>query len=360
MKVGIAGQFILFTMLSASTGARAGERYQFYNGIRSMGMGGAAAAVVNDETALLYNPAALGKLRDHFITLVDPEIELGSQTQPVVGTNPVLAMDPQKTLDKASAHQDKHLHERAQVFPSIVIPNFGFGVFGKYTVDAQVDSATGKFEYDYTNDYAGVLGTNVRLFNGIVKVGANARMVNRTEVRRDDIDTSSTSLTLSGLASSGVGLASDAGLILTAPIALLPTLAVVYHDIGRTSYTLRDGLFMKTADKPDSTPSTVDGALSVSPILGNRARSTWTVEYKDALNVYKEKDVMRRVHAGVEFNVADALFLRGGMNQRYWTAGLEFDMMNYQFQFASYGEDIGADQSPKEDRRYEVKFAFRF
>jgi hypothetical protein len=39
---------------------------------------------------------------------------------------------------------------------------------------------------------------------------------------------------------------------------------------------------------------------------------------------------------------------------------MELAMGNYQFQAASYGEDIGVDGSPKEDRRYEVKFAFRF
>ena len=49
-------------------GAGAQEIRENYNGVRSLGMGGASIAVVNDETALLLNPAALGKLSD-------PEIE---------------------------------------------------------------------------------------------------------------------------------------------------------------------------------------------------------------------------------------------------------------------------------------------
>jgi hypothetical protein len=61
-----------------------------------------------------------------------------------------------------------------------------------------------------------------------------------------------------------------------------------------------------------------------------------------------------------ELNYADALFVRAGMNQRYWTAGLELSIVNYQFQAASYGEEIGDDVTPREDRRYVVKFAFRF
>ncbi|MGZ6480212.1 MAG: hypothetical protein ACXWQE_12965 [Bdellovibrionales bacterium] len=350
------GALILF--LSANTFAA--ERYHYYNGIRQMGMGGASVATVNDETALITNPAALGKLRDYFITVFDPELDIGVQTQQIAGTSELSMTDPQKALDKANLHPDKHLHLRGQVFPSIVVPNFGVGFFGKYVVDSQLDSATNLFTYDYTNDYALVMGVNFRFFNGIMKIGSNARITNRTEVRNSTIDPTSTNLTLSGLASSGVGVGSDTGIIMTAPVAYLPTIAAVYRDAGRTSYGLRDGIFMKTATKPDSTPGTLDGAISISPILGKRVRSTWTVELQDSLNVAKEKDIMRRAHGGVEFNFADAVFVRAGMNQRYWTAGLELSMMNYQFQAASYGEDIGPDQTPKEDRRYVVKFAFRF
>ena len=38
--------------------------------------GGAGIAVVNDETAMLINPAGLGKLRDYIFTIADPEIEI--------------------------------------------------------------------------------------------------------------------------------------------------------------------------------------------------------------------------------------------------------------------------------------------
>ncbi len=352
--------FLLALLFSGSTRALAAERYEFYNGIRAMGMGGASVATVNDETALISNPAALGKLRDYFVTLIDPEVELGAQTQNMIGYDLLAGTNPQRTLNKCNAHPDNHLHTRAQVFPSIVVPNFGFGVFGKYTTDAEVDTATNTFNYDYTNDYAAVAGFNFRFWNGIIKIGTNARIVNRTEVHDHTIDPLLTNITLKSIASSGVGVATDAGLILTAPIAALPTLAAVYRDIGRTSYNLRDGMFMKTANKPDSTKDSVDVAISFSPILGNRVRSTWTVEYQDVLTASKETDHMRRAHAGVEFNIADAVFIRAGMNQRYWTAGLELAMMNYQFQAASYGEDIGSSGASKEDRRYEVKFSFRF
>lgn len=48
------------------------------------------------------------------------------------------------------------------------------------------------------------------------------------------------------------------------------------------------------------------------------------------------------------------------MNQRYWTAGLEMALKNYQIQLATYGEEIGTATTHREDRRYVAKFAFRF
>lgn len=353
---------VVFFVLTLITSAQAfaQERYDFYRGIRQMGMGGAGVAVVNDETALLTNPAGLGKLRDYFITVVDPELEVGSETQNIARNDILKMTNPQDALNKTLNHKDENMHMRGQVFPSLVVPNFGVGFYGKYQVDARVDSTKNLFDYDYTNDYALVFGFNFRFFNGILKLGTNARVVNRTEVHDHTIATTSTDLSLRSLAKSGVGVGSDTGMMLTAPVAYLPTLAAVYRDVGRTSYGLRDGLFMNTTNHPDQTASTVDTALSIQPILGKRVRSTWTIEYQDVLTASKETDQMRRVHGGVEFNFADAVFVRAGMNQRYWTAGLELAMMNYQFQAASYGEDIGVAGTPIEDRRYLVKFAFRF
>ena len=324
-------------------------------------MGGAGVATVNDETALLINPAALGRLRDYFITIADPELDLSEETERIAGLDILKMRDPQEALNKTLSKPGRHLHTRAQVFPSIVVPNFGFGVFGKYEINAQVDADdTTRFLYDYTNDYAAVFGFNFRFLDGMLKIGANARITNRVEVRESNLDSSSTDLSLESLAKEGIGVGSDVGLMLAAPIVWLPTIGAVYRDAGRTSYTLRDGMFYGTSDRPQSTATTADVALAIHPIHGNRFRSTWTVEYRDVLTYGDETHHMRRLHGGFEFNYADALFLRGGMNQGYWTAGIELAIINYQFQAATYGEEIGTGDAARDDRRYVVKFSFRF
>jgi hypothetical protein len=347
-----------------ASSAFAGERYEFYNGIRSLGMGGAAAAVVNDETALLANPAALGKLRNYFITVADPELDISSDTQAVIGTDVTAFMDPQTSLDKVNKAPRRFLHQRAQLFPSIVVPNFGFGVFGKYETDAFIDSTTTKFNFNYTNDMAAVFGFNLRLFDGRIKIGANARAVDRTEIHRDDIDTASTGLSIANLATEGQGVASDVGLILAAPWTWLPTLGFVYHDVGRTHYTMNHGMFHSPSSSsyPEATPPTLDAAFAVFPILSNRTRMAVTAEMKDVLKKLEptETDVNRLLHYGFEVNFGDMFFVRGGMNQNYWTAGIELDIANSQLQIASYGEEVGTTTTKKEDRRYVGKFAWRF
>lgn len=339
---------------------QAAERYEGYNGIRSLGMGGVGVAVVNDETALLVNPAALGKLRDYFITVIDPELEVGAATQSVNENSWLAFMDPQLTLDKVSANPGKRLHQSVKLFPSFVVPNFGIGLYGGYRTDAMVDQAQTAYTLRYRNDFAAVFGFNFRLFDGRFKFGVNAKAINRVEIDRDDINPSSTGLTLNGLAKEGFGFGSDVGIILTAPWKLLPTLALVYRDAGNTRFNVNEGMFLSTSERPDTEAASLDVGLSIFPIMGKRTRSTFALEYKDALTFSEETDHNRRLHYGIEFNFSDALFVRAGMNQNYWTAGLELAMFNYQIQLATYGEEVGTASAKEEERRYAFKFAYRF
>lgn len=360
-------QFLLFVALCCmqSSLSYAGERYEFYRGIRQMSMGGASIAVVNDETALLLNPAGLGKLREYFFTVADPEAEVNTNTKSIAASNALNAFDPQDVLNMLNAgHQDEYYHAKLQAFPSFVATNFGMGVLAKYQIDAKVTLATNEYELDYYNDVALVLGFNFRLWEGRIKLGVNTRIINRIEILRDDIPSNSTNLTVGTLASEGIGVATDAGLILTAPWVWLPTISGVVRDIGNTTYGLKDGLFTSAIVDPTKTTQTVDAAIAFFPITDKRSRMSFTAEYRDVLTAGDEFDQMRRVHAGWEYNFGDTFFIRAGMNQRYWTAGLELAVFNYQLQVASYGEDIGDATATTvtniEDRRYLVKFALRF
>ncbi|MBX9767167.1 MAG: hypothetical protein K2X47_07845, partial [Bdellovibrionales bacterium] len=154
------------------------EHFEFYTGVRQMGMGGAGVATVNDETALLINPAGLGKLRGSILTVVDPETTLsGSATSlgimNVSNFNIGGLMPPQALMSTLTvpANNGKYLHGKFQVFPSFVTTNFGIGLLGKYEFSAEVDSTGTNYNLNYTNDLGIILGYNFRLWDGRIKIG---------------------------------------------------------------------------------------------------------------------------------------------------------------------------------------------
>ena len=358
MRLGLGINTILSFLFLIST-ARAAEINNFYSGVRALGMGGAYTAVVNDETSLLSNPAGLGRLRDTIFTIADPEVAGSFNNTEITNINKMSAQSPYDLLQLLKQHPGKHWYAKAQAFPSLVAPNIGIGVHGKWKYDAEVNAAGTNYRLDYTNDYAAVIGFCFKFFGGTVKIGGAGRYVNRTEIHKD-IDPNVDAIDMNQTASEGAGLAGDAGLILTAPIAWLPAIAATIRDAGRTSYKLTSGMFLQTQTRPQDTPATVDVGFALNPIISNNVRLTITGDYHDVSNAYNDDDAAKRIHAGIEFNIADFLFIRGGYHQRYWTAGLELSTERFQLQLASYGEEIGTLTANKEDRRWVGKFAIRF
>lgn len=359
----LIGVLILFSGLVSSV-VIAKERFEFYNGVRPLGMGNASVASVNDETALLINPAGLGKLRNFFGTIFDPELDIGSTAMNTYRTksfsNPVSVT---QAVPAAAAAPGSYFYSRAQVFPSFVAKNFGIGIFAKNELATLAESSTNASLF-YRDDLALVLGYNFRFWDGRIKVGFTGKMISRTEINEDTMDPSGSidmpSLATAGQARHGLGIGTDVGLILTAPWSNLPTLALVARDLGNTSYDKSYFSRMSTAEKPNSTVQDVDAGLSFQVIHKPNIRSLWTVDYKGLLTAKDEVDKQKLYHLGIEVNFGDVFFLRTGYNQRYVTAGFELASERFQFQIATYGEEVGTAASPKEDRRNVAKFTFRF
>ncbi|MFV8257656.1 hypothetical protein ACNQKP_07615 [Bdellovibrio bacteriovorus] len=351
-------QIVLLMVFTPDVNARA--RQNFYSGVRCLGMGGACLAVTNDETALLVNPAALGKLRDFYGTIFDPEIEFGSEAQGFYAdssfSNPYSLEDVLGALEK---NRNMPYHAKLQVFPSFVGRNFGVGIYGNYTLDAMMSDDGTTVDAYYRNDLAFVLGFNFRFFDGRVKLGFNTKLISRVEV--DDPALPATGpMDYDSIASEGVGLSTDVGLILAAPWKMIPTISAVVRDVGGTSFDQAHGVRLDTTNRPNLVKQDIDVAAAIFPIHSNYVRSAWTVEYRGLLTSGDEEDKAKLIHGGLELNFGDVVFARAGYNQRYWTAGMELASERFQWQFATYGEEVGTSDAPKEDRRYTVKFAYRF
>lgn len=352
-------RIIWLIILWTSQSVLAGEIYQFYRGSRSLGMGGAGVAVVNDETALLVNPAGLGKLRDSYGTILDPEVELGNNLTSIYKakafSNPY---DIASVLPSVQQSPDTYYHAKAQLFPSYVVRNFGIGIFGRYSLDTQLVTGQSTMQTNYYNDLALVLGYNLRLWDGRIKIGVAGRFLNRIEVNKVIDPTGD--LTLATHAAEGAAIGTDVGLTLAAPWYMIPTISVVSRDVGNTQFNAGSGLRMTTTNHPNTINQDYDVAVAIFPIHSKYVRTTWTLEYQKITEASKATDKSRYYHGGMEFNIADTLFVRAGMNQKYWTAGLELATEHTQFMMTSYGEDVGADGASVEDRRFAMKFSVRF
>ena len=212
----------------------------------------------------------------------------------------------------------------------------------------------------FVEDWAPTLGYSLEMLGGMFKLGVAGRYVSR-KVFHGELPGSETDLTIESLARTGTGIGLDAGVLLTAPVQFLTTLAFVARDISTTTYSMGGGFFGSSDHgRPDPSPEVWDVGFSLNPIHSNHTRSVLALEYRGINERLQEGEThLRRLHAGWEYNVHDQLFFRVGSNQKYWTAGLELATTLYQLQLATYGEDMGTFPHSREDRRYVVKFALR-
>ncbi len=354
--------FIGFSVLNVRV-AHASEIYESYTGARELAMGGAYVNTVNDETSLELNPAGLGKLRSKIITLADPELDVGSKDQKIFsGNSNYLGLaDPNVVYANSKIDPGDHYHLKVQVLPSIVLPDFGIGVHAMRRIDAETEATGTTFHLDYTQDIDAVLGVNFKFFGGVLKVGVAARYVDHTVVSQDFAVATTSTISIPQSGTEGTGLGVNVGGIITVPVEYLPSIGFTVHDLGNTSYNLTAGnVYQGASGRPFDTIQTIDAGIAFFPIIGAHTRSSFTAELHDVMTLSQESSTLRRFHAGAELNIGDLLFLRAGMNQTYYTAGFEFASDRMQFQVTTYGEDIGTSTSPREDRRFLGKFAFRF
>lgn len=351
-------KYVLLIFIILLGGIARAEVFELYRGSRGLGMGGADTGVVNDETALLINPAALGKLRGSIGTILDPEIEIGDNVYEMYKAKPFSGFTD---LDKLNATLDQtrntHYHYKYQFFPSFVLKNFGLGYLIKESMDARMNADGTTITANYFYDWVLATGFNFRFWDGRIKLGVTAKAINRVQAS-GDFDTSQ-SLKIEDIGKEGYGLGSDVGLILSAPWGWLPTLSFVGRDIGGTQFT-NTGLRYKLANKPDKLTQDGDVALSFFPIHSNATRSSFTFEHKHVLTASQYTNKTQLYHFGWETNVSDIAFFRFGMNGLYYSLGFEMASERVQFQFAYYGENVGTDTAPQEDRRYNLKAVFRY
>ncbi|MBC7457966.1 MAG: hypothetical protein H7235_06785 [Bdellovibrionaceae bacterium] len=351
----ISSNLTLILMCFTSV-VQAREWTEFYNNSRSNAMGGTKIAISSDDTTLFRNPSNLGSFRGAYATWLDPELETsGNFYNQFTKT----LTNVQKTGELLNSNRQQYYHAKLQLTPSYSVRNFGFGLIYKDEIGAIMNAAGTSMDTQYQSDVGIVAGMNYNLWDGRIKIGASVKVINRIEVNNSILDPT-TSLNLKDIGSEGLGFGGDLSLMLQAPIAYFPTLAVMAHDVGDMKFDSAAGLRLSTTTRPQVVKQTIDAAISIMPIYSRGFRTVFSIEYRDLQNARDEDFAAKRTHIGAEFNWNDIFYLRLGANQGYATGGIEVASERYSWQLTTYGEEVGTKDATKEDRRFATKIMVRF
>ncbi len=339
--------FVLFFIFSIPNFSIATELFENWTSTRALGMGNAFSAVVDDQHALWYNPAALDKIHGLHLTLID----LG------IGTD---AQNAYQTYNDATGSNYATMIRNffgKQVWVGVsdslgfAMHDFAIAAYDYLNLSFNLHNpAYANLNFNITNDVGFLAGTALSLVPGdSMRVGFTMKRITRYGARLPFGPSTLATLSntqLTQLAGNyGTGYGFDAGMLLELPIGVHPTLSAVWHDVGQTQFTPVAG----TVKPP---PMDNEAVLGYSMMFDAYVfKFIPAVDFKHA-NM-QEEALGKRLHFGAEFQFP-GLSLRGGANQGYYTAGVGLDLKYMKIDAATYGVELNTYPGQLEDRRYMV------
>ena len=379
----LSSLFLLIGLcLSFTTGHAQAPDYtihQEYTSTRALGMGNAFTAVVDDHSALFYNPAALafrkdGQVRfflragisDNYMDVMDDIDEANDES------------DPQKEEKIAAAiekHYGEHLYSRVPTLGAAwVRPRWGIAFIpADFSTDVTINRQLGPS-----------LGVNAYLDSTLawgygrqlkekwipkrhkLAMGATLKAIHRAyysdilsaaQLAVDDevfkIDRSAEGLTVD----------MDLGVMWVPyfkPKTFFgkyakPTFSFVARNIADYGFPVQFEIL--NDDNPQEPPK-----LERRFDFGSKfdLPTLWVFSPKLAIDVrdvgHRNWTWMKGFHAGAELYWKMANWWKGhwaiGMNQGYMTAGFGARLAWFQIDVATFGEEVGTTDTPTESRRY--------
>jgi hypothetical protein len=347
--------FTLIFFLLLPPEALARELFDTHSNARAMGLGGAYAALVDDEESLFYNPAGIARNGGLFWTIADPKAG---------GSGNIMdAFDIYQDLQDASSFQaalddlyGNPIWIGGSAKTSIIMPFFAAAYF--YDVDASFlaeNPISPTLTTNFITDTGVALGTGFSI-GPFFQTGFVAKYITRTGDRKDFgaqtiADVVSGTLTPDDIFDSltetkGTGYAFDMGMNITVPLPVQPTLSFVWKNIGDTKF--RAGV-----DEPTPPKELQDMTVGASLLI-----DAWLVSLVPIVEVnhLQEGDVQigQKLHMGLELGIPFVDF-RVGLHQGYLSYGAGIDLGILRLDAASWGVELGGYPGQYESRRYMVQ-----
>lgn len=336
--------FLTLNLGALSAWAQDYELYEGYRSIRAMGMGGAYIAVVRDNDALYYNPAALRYMDGMTIELAN----IGFGLNGIDVYNDLSSFPSNPTPTDYDQLFGNNIWLNGSAKSTLTLPYFGFGVLRDYNVQFYArDPGFPTIKTYYKEDTVATLGFAVPL-GPDGSMGFNLKRTQRVGGYSSELDPASITDpdALSGLAdqfkNAGIGYGIDFATMYTVPMPLNPTVAIVWQDVGSTA-------FQKSAGT-DAPPRIKDNISIGVGTLVDLPGFDWvtSLEYRHANN--NGIDMGKKLHLGTEVSLP-LIDLRAGYNQGYWSYGAGIDFWLMRFDAVSYTEEIGVYPGQNPDNR---------
>lgn len=325
--------------------AHAKDLIEFNQSIRAMGMGNAYIPIVKDTDALFYNPAALAKVEG-----------LNWQVLNVrTGVNFDLVKD-RESFTGISSPADyskffgKDVWLGVNAKSAFAMPNFGFAAYDNAHLDIQLHNpAYPQFNTSFLNDYGFVVGGAVPI-GPFGSFGMTAKRISRWG-GIGDIGVGSIA-SAGGVAaiqdaykSKGVGYGVDMATAYTLPMPFNPSLAVVWQDVGSTSFQKTEG--------PDAPPRIKDN-LSLGFGTSVDLPGLDVVTAFEARHL-TDNDIQlgKKLHLGTEISLP-LIDLRAGLNQGYTSYGVGLHVLFITIDAAYYTEEVGLYPGQTPENRAQV------
>jgi len=343
--------------------------YEIYNGIRPLGMGNSGLAFLDDENVNFYNPAGIS-LRPYYskteTQLINPSLGINKN---IINSFSNILSGLNGISDFIKEESGKNYHTNFNIFPNFSTRNMSFGILLQANLDAlntgtyfEGDLNNPVFKINNTYDIIPCFTIGMPLFSSIVKAGISSKIIWRAEFNEELPYQSMVNLSFHDDLKEGFALAVDAGIILTAPIMYLPSLALVARNIGNSKFYYYKNIMSSSSDSvPDTILQTYDLAYGMYFILLNDTKLRFAFDYRDILNNYN-KHWSQHIHTGAELSFFKSqipfLQIRTGFSQLRWSLGFGLKSKTNGFDFAFYAKELGNSLREKSDYRYISRYVF--
>jgi hypothetical protein len=338
-------------------------------------MGNAYVAVVDDHSALFYNPAALAQRTDTQLRLF---LRAGADADVIHFYNQIQGAnnDPQKINNVIEQNEQDHLYFRAPTIGGVLVrPHWGLAIIpADFDVDFALHRtvAAGVFVNAYLDTtLAWGYGNFVKVpvLQNPIALGATVEFLHRAYYS-DVIQSAqlATNQPLVSFANAEEGGTVDFAVGALYNVKVAPD-AKFKSAFGMMVRNVIDDGFpikMQYINPHASSPPRLQRRLDVGTKIG--LPNFWVFDPKFALDIrdigYSTWTPMKGLHAGAELYWKMYNWWKGhwsvGINQGYWTAGFGARMAIFQLDIASWGEEVGTTDAKHESRRYILEASLDF